>query len=77
VTAVDCPQAPVIAVTRGRATPAEAAAVTAVLLALAAAPAAAGPAPAVKPSAWASRARILGTRPPPGQRSWQALGLPH
>jgi hypothetical protein len=76
VTPVAAAQAPVITVTKGRPTPAELAAVTTVLLAVAAARAAARPATAVTPSAWAERARALGTLPPPGQRSWRASGLP-
>ena len=70
-------EAPVVTVTKGRPTPAELAAVTTVLLAVAAARAAAQPAPAAPASAWASRARVLGTLPPTGQRSWRASGLPH
>ncbi len=78
MTAGSAAQALVITVTKGRPTPPELAAVTAALLAAAAAArAAAQPAPAATPSAWAGRARALGTLPPPGQRSWRASGLPH
>ncbi len=70
------PPAPVVTVTRGQATPAELAAVLAVLLAAAAARPA-GPAPAPeKRSAWAGSARTRVALPPPGYRSWRSSVLP-
>jgi hypothetical protein len=69
---------PVITVTRGGATPAEIAVITAVLLAVRAAAASmppAGPAPA-RPG-WAARSRALTVFPYSGLGGWRASGLPH
>ncbi|MGH3249732.1 MAG: acyl-CoA carboxylase epsilon subunit [Trebonia sp.] len=78
MTTVDDGPAPVITVTRGRPTPAELAAVIAVLLAAGQAGATATPAaPAPRGSAWAERSRLPGALPPPGPSSWRASAQPH
>ena len=76
----EAPSAPVIAVTRGRATDAELAAVTTVLLAVArsaaAAAAAAGTARRPWPSPWAGGSRVRPAPPRPGPHAWRASALP-
>jgi hypothetical protein len=66
------PQAPLITVTRGQPTPAELAAVLAVLYAVAANRATVEPAAAGPRSAWADRSRVRRTLPPPGPGAWRA-----
>ena len=69
---------PVITVTRGSATPAEIAVITAVLLAVRAAAASMPPArPAPARPGWAARSRALTVFPPSGPGGWRASGLPH
>jgi hypothetical protein len=71
------PPAPVITVTRGEPTPAELAAVLAVLLAgRSAAPD--GPATEhERPSQWTQRSRARAAFPRPGPHAWRASALPH
>jgi hypothetical protein len=76
MTTVPAPAAPVLSVTRGQPTPAELAAVAAVLLAAAAARPVAAPSGPVRRSVWAGSARTRGALPPPGQRSWRNSVLP-
>jgi Acyl-CoA carboxylase epsilon subunit len=66
---------PRIAVTRGRPTPAELAAVLAVVFASAQAP---PPAPAgmQRPSGWTRGARLRSALPPSGPRAWRTSALP-
>jgi Acyl-CoA carboxylase epsilon subunit len=66
---------PVITITKGRATPAELAAVLAVLAARRAYVAEPAPPPAITPL-WAERSRAWFTLPRPGPRSWRASALP-
>jgi hypothetical protein len=66
-------QAPVVTVTRGEPTPAELAAVLAVLYAVAANRGASAPAGPARPrSAWMDRSRVRRTLPPPGPGAWRA-----
>jgi hypothetical protein len=65
---------PVLTVSRGRATPAEVAAVVAVLLSVRAAAAPAGE-PAMA-SRWAEGSRTRAVFPRPGPHSWRASALP-
>ncbi len=69
---------PVITVTRGSATPAEIAVITAVLLAARARAAAGDPSarPAPRPQ-WAARSRALPAFPRSGPGAWRASVLPH
>jgi hypothetical protein len=67
---------PVITVSKGRATPAELAAVLAVLTAYSAQAAAAAAAHPAAGSLWAERSRDWFTLPRPGPRSWRASALP-
>jgi acyl-CoA carboxylase epsilon subunit len=73
---VDEGQAPAVTVLRGRPTPAELAAVLAVLLAVRSAAAAVAPADREPPPAWADRARLLRAVPRPGPHAWRAAALP-
>jgi Acyl-CoA carboxylase epsilon subunit len=66
------PQAPVVTVTRGEPTPAELAAVLAVLYAVAAGRATSAPAAARPRSAWTEHSRVRRTLPPPGPGAWRA-----
>jgi Acyl-CoA carboxylase epsilon subunit len=75
--ALDAPQSPVVTVTRGSLTPAELAAVLAVLFAAGAARAAAAPEIPAPPSAWAQRSRTRSPLPPPGPGAWRASALPY
>ena len=71
---------PVITVTRGSATPAEIAVITAVLLAARArAAAVCGPArpPGTARPQWAAKSRTLPAFPRPGPGAWRASDLPH
>jgi hypothetical protein len=76
MTAVGEVPLPVITVTRGRPTPAELAAVVAVLLTVRAAGAAPVPAAPARPSAWADRSRGMHGLPYPGPHSWRASAWP-
>ena len=67
------PQAPLVTVTRGEPTPAELAAVLAVLYAVAANRASRAPTgPARARSAWMEHSRVRRTLPPPGPGAWRA-----
>ncbi len=68
---------PVITVARGQATPAELAAVLAVLLAARPAEPAGVPAERPRASRWAEHSRTRDTFPRPGPRAWRASALPH
>ena len=75
------PPVPVLAVTRGRPTDAELAAVTAVLLAAASAAASAADAAAraarrPRPPLWAAGHGVRSTPPSPGPHAWRASALP-
>jgi len=75
--ALDEKPAPVITVLRGQPTPAELAAVMAVLLAVRGAASAAGPATgAARRSWWAQRASVRTDFPRPGPGGWRASALP-
>jgi hypothetical protein len=74
--AADLPPAAVVTVTRGSTTPAELAAVLAVLFAAGAARAAAAPEVTARP-AWAQRARVRGPLPPAGPGAWRTSALPY
>jgi Acyl-CoA carboxylase epsilon subunit len=77
MTAVADTQAlPLVAVTRGRPTAAELAAVVAVLLTAGSAGAAVPPAPPARPSAWANRSRVRSQLPTFGPGAWRASALP-
>ncbi|MGH3210173.1 MAG: acyl-CoA carboxylase subunit epsilon [Trebonia sp.] len=67
---------PVITVTRGPATPAEIAAVMAVLLSVRTPAAVAPVAESARPSLWADGARARVALPRPGPHSWRASALP-
>jgi Acyl-CoA carboxylase epsilon subunit len=69
------PATPRIAVTRGTPTPAELAAVLAVLFASAQAPATA-PAGTGRPSAWARGSRLRSSLPSSGPRAWRTSAQP-
>ncbi len=75
MTAVEETQVPVITVIRGRPTPAELAAVVAVLLAAAASAPETAPA-AARSSVWAEHFWTRHDLPRPGPRSWRASALP-
>jgi hypothetical protein len=66
---------PRIAVTRGQPSPAELAAVLAVLFAAAQVPAAT-PAGPRRPSGWTRGSRLRSALPPSGPRAWHASALP-
>ena len=76
------PAVPVLAVTRGRPTDAELAAVTAVLLAAASAAASAaaatsaGAARRPRPPLWAAGRGVRSAPPSPGPHAWRASALP-
>ena len=76
----ETPALPVISVTRGRATDAEVAAVTAVLLAVrsagVAAAAAAADAERPRSSRWAESSRVRPWLSRPGPQAWRASALP-
>jgi hypothetical protein len=67
---------PVIAVTRGRPTHAETAAVVAVLLSARAAATPEPAAPSARPSRWAEGRRTRAALPRPGPHSWRGSALP-
>ena len=67
---------PVITVTRGSATPAELAAVVAVLLAVRATAAGPPARPGSRTPGWAARGRTLTAFPHPGPGGWRASALP-
>jgi len=71
------PATPAITVARGAATPAELAAVVAVLLAARFAPPACRTADRAAASRWAGPARGRAAFPRPGPQSWRASVLPH
>ena len=68
---------PVITVTRGSATPAELAAVVAVLLTVRATAAGPPARPGSRTPKWAARSRALTVFPHSGPGGWRASGLPH
>jgi hypothetical protein len=70
------PAVPVITVARGAATPAELAAVVAVLLAARFATPACRTADRTAVSRWAGHSRARAAFPRPGPRSWRACALP-
>jgi hypothetical protein len=76
-TAAAAPPASVVTVTRGHLTPAELAAVLAVLFAAGAARAAAAPEIPAPSSAWTQRSRTRSPLPPPGPGAWRISALPY